>query len=171
MAKGDPYRLVEGATGYRILCVSNSLWPAMTGMLSDNWYQFAQDCWLQLLEEVISMLGSCLPESYCYTRQETWIGDGVKVWQTPAVPAGVKRRIAHIFMTQSGSTSCDYRATAVKNSDKAGFFQEYDVPQGVARVGLSDVLLVEGDYIEFSFTVDSIGGTAYMRLWGEEWTI
>lgn len=54
MAKGKTYRLVD-ADGCRSLCVPLSLWPALTGIISDNEFQFHPDCWIGMVEEVLNM--------------------------------------------------------------------------------------------------------------------
>jgi len=54
MAKGATYRLAE-AEGCRRLCIPLSLWPALTGIISDNEFQFHPDCWAGLVQEVLNM--------------------------------------------------------------------------------------------------------------------
>jgi len=55
-----PYRLV-GAPGFRLFCISNALWPCMSGMLSDNLAQFTPEAEALLTWEVLTMSNStCL---------------------------------------------------------------------------------------------------------------
>jgi len=54
MAKGTTYRLVD-VEGCRQLCIPLSLWPALTGIISDNEFQFQPDCWAAMKEGVINM--------------------------------------------------------------------------------------------------------------------
>lgn len=58
-----PYRLEDGATGYRLFCISNTLWPCMSGCLSDNLLQFTPDAEELLTTEVLTLSSSmCLTE-------------------------------------------------------------------------------------------------------------
>lgn len=104
MAKGTTYRTV-GVDGYRSLCIPLSLWPALTGIISDNEFQFHPDCWQGMVERVINMpeCGSYgwdgsdwhkLPLMWGYTDRlfeslgGIKSGDGVYDVQSSAVPAG-----------------------------------------------------------------------------------
>ena len=58
-----PYRLDEAATGYRLFCISNALWPPMSGCLSDNLLQFTPEAEELLTLEVLTLSSSlCLEE-------------------------------------------------------------------------------------------------------------
>ena len=58
-----PYRLEDAATGLRLFCISNTLWPSMSGCLSDNLQQFTPAAEELLTLEVLSLTSSrCLTE-------------------------------------------------------------------------------------------------------------
>jgi len=58
-----PYRLAAGASGSRVFCISNALWPCVSGCLSDNLQQFTPAAEDLLGKEVLSLTSSlCLTE-------------------------------------------------------------------------------------------------------------
>jgi len=58
-----PYRLEDGALGLRLFCISNALWPCMSGCLSDNLQQFTPEAEQLLTQEVLTLTSSlCLTE-------------------------------------------------------------------------------------------------------------
>jgi hypothetical protein len=58
-----PYRLVDGASDYRVFCVSNACLSALTGLISDNLDQCTPEAEELLTTEVLSLTASlCLEE-------------------------------------------------------------------------------------------------------------
>jgi hypothetical protein len=58
-----PYRLEDGVTGARLFCISNALWPCISGCLSDNLAQFTPEAEILLTLEVLSLNSSiCITE-------------------------------------------------------------------------------------------------------------
>jgi hypothetical protein len=169
MAKGKVYRLVD-ADGCRVIHLPLNLWPALTGIITDNEYQFTEDCYKSLVEEIVNMPCNWLPESYAYFNFMEWSSAGAKTINLAPLGEGVKRRLAHTFFMHISDGAAKCQIYAVKGDDAitVGYFT--NITSQIPTPGQGDVFLVEGDFIRFVVTVAASSGTFYVGLWGEEWT-
>lgn len=170
MTKGKVYRLVP-VDGCRVVHIPLALWPSITGMLSDNEYQFELECWEKLVREVLNVGCQCLPESYALFTWLQWTTGGTKTFEVAVCPAGKKRRIKHGSFYQVSSGTTDATVSAVKGSNLAIIAYDAAVPSQSPRQTPVDVFQVEGDFVRFVFTPSVTTGIFYVGLWGEEWTL
>lgn len=169
MAKGECYRLVD-VEGVRRLCVPLSLWPSLTGIISDNEFQFEGDCWRSMIAEVLNVAQDCFPTRYSYSTSEPWTGAGLKIVDAPEVPGGKVRRITHVQAVQVSSGTADFRIATCENGDVVTIMYAPGIATGVPAIGMTDALQIKEDWVRLSATVTATSGTLYLRLWGEEWT-
>ena len=170
MAKGRVYELVD-VEGCRVVHVPLSAWPALTGIVTDNQYQFDADCYRVLIEEVVNMACACKPESVAVLLQDTWNTPGVNVFDLDACPAGVNRRITHISFLQVSLGVVAITVKSVKNSVAVAVEYVASSASGVTRAANVDVWHVPGDFLRFDVYCQADNGTVWCGFWGEEWTI
>lgn len=169
MSKGRKYQLVD-VEGCRVVHVPLSAWSALTGIITDNQYQFEADCYATLVGEVVNMACSCLPYSYHYYNTISWSTPGLKVLNVPGPGPDVKRRISHLYFYQLSTGGVDLAIYAVANSFLVGLYGEAGVPTATIVAELVDVYLDSPDYIRFAMDVEASTGIAQVGIWGAEWT-
>jgi hypothetical protein len=169
MAKGKTYRLVD-TEGCRVLHVPLSLWPALTGIVSDNEFQFTTDCWESLVKEVLNMPCGCLPEGYALLANGVWFAAGEVSWTSPAVPADTKRRITQVMVRHESAGVVDSAVYAKKGAAEVSILSGENLVSDVPYEDMVDVFLVTGDAIKLVLDVEAASGNWWLGLWGEEWT-
>jgi hypothetical protein len=170
MAKGDVYRLVE-ATGYRVITIPLSVWPAVSGILSDNEFQFDSDCWKSVVEEVLNMPCKCIPGRF-FGIDGIAIGDpGDYLFNMSACPGGQVRRVTRVATRHTtGQTakvqifSCDQWLNCMLVYETDYFYTDRWYYLTL------DVTHIQGDKIRFEATFPAGDGEWHFQTWGEEWT-
>lgn len=169
MAKGKTYRVVE-AEGCRVLHVPLSLWPALTGIVSDNEFQFTKACWEALVKGVINMPCGCLPENYTLLANGVWFAAGEVTWTSVVVPVATKRRITQIMVKHESAGTIDAAVYAKNNAVEVSILSGGNLVSGVPYDETVDAFLVPGDAIKLVLDVEAATGNWWLGLWGEEWT-
>jgi hypothetical protein len=171
MPLGGQYRLLK-RDGYRLLVVPLSLWPALTGIISDNQYQFEPSCWDEMVTEVLSMPCRLLPDTITWADSDTWTALTTIIVDTPAVPEGVKGRVVYATLNHNSSDTVNLRIQACTSSYCMTVFAD-DAVTGASfpHVYQFDIAQKPGDYIRFRITPKAQPGTYYLSLWQERWTI
>ena len=170
MAKGRVYELVD-AEGCRVVHVPLSVWPAFTGIITDNQYQFDPDCYNVLVKEVVNVGCVCLPDSISYDNYMTFSTSGLKTIDMLHCQPGEKRRLGTFGFTQVSSGVAYVQMFAVKGTDVCTIGFKGNIPTTVPQTFETDVWLVEDDFIRMEVTVTASSGTLYWEAWGELWTI
>lgn len=170
MAKGRVYQLVD-LEGCRVVHVPLSAWPALTGIITDNQYQFEADCYTTLVEGVVNMACSCLPVSVSLYSWLAWSSAGLKTLNLFHCQAGEKRRVRHIGFRQESTGVAHVQMYAVKGDDTVTIGFKGNIPTTIPQADMLDVWMVENDFIRLEVTVTATSGTFYYSLWGELWTV
>lgn len=168
MAKGRVYQLVD-ADGCRVIHVPVSAWPALTGIVTDNEYQFDPDCYSVLIQEVINMACQCLPVSLSYDNFMTWSSVGKKTLEILHCPASESQRIRHFGFTQESTGVAHVQVYAVKGTDVCTIAFKGNIQNQIPQTAEIDVWMVEADFIRLEVTVTASSGTFYFEAWGERW--
>lgn len=169
MAKGTSYRLVT-ATGYRPLFLPLTLWPALTGFISDNEFQFSVSCYKALVEEVINMPWQWIPESFHYTNYFEWSSTGWKEMNVCICPADKSRRYTQLSFLNDSASPVQLHVLSIGNSDEITIVYSGNVPANNPLGMLVDVRHSQGDFVRFRVNCQAATGTFYIGLWAEEWT-
>lgn len=182
MAKGIPYRLVE-VEGCRRLCIPLSLWPALTGIISDNEFQFQPDCWAAMKEEIINMPvcgsygwdGSAwrkLPMVWGYSDHYAQvIGDatmpaGSSNLMGSIVPAGEVWRVTGATLMVI-SESCTELRFLFMGGGSGILVASQLSPMSLQYYSFAfDVTLKAGDYVYGRFENMTLNDGAVLYVWG-----
>lgn len=153
MAKGKVYRLVD-AEGHRLLVLPLSLWPSLTGIISDNEFQFSEDCWDAMVSEVISMPFGCYPPNLLYCFKEEYFevkfkadaDAGTNILSFSKVPAGEVWIVTAATLKNSDHAMPASAYLVTDDGDKTGTLASHYQPE-VGRVATFNVnwLLVKDD--------------------------
>jgi len=174
MAKGEVYRLVEGATGQRVLCVSNELWPALTGIVTDNEFQFEPECYQSILKEIVNMpLCNFVTEYTDRVAAAVYrvadAGENVLSFATVAFnEVQVVQNIALSNYTRPGTRWTIWAGLTIT---AVPLKVETSPATAVWSVWSGEVILKEGDYIYVLFQGCSAGDVLHARYSGYKYAV
>jgi len=171
MTKGEVYRLVE-AEGRRLLFIPLALLPALTGIVSDNRYQFDEDCWQEMVKEVLNMPSYGLDDSVQESFDLEIPTDDIYSWNASPVPDGELWLIKHITYRHTTGANAALSFYAYPTGD-VYYLLNIDpaCESHVWKPYTVNVCLGKGDRLYFYGSFSQGGGIWYIRYWGEKWKI
>jgi hypothetical protein len=176
MAKGRTYVLVE-AEGRKHLFLPLSLWPALTGIISDNEFQFHPDCWDEIIREVINMSCPTAPNLWGYSEKyaeailEEDVEAGNHTLASVAVTPGYVHVVQSVAAWDSNNPPNRINMSITGGGVIGPFHIDTDPVAGIATIWTGEIVVAAGDLITVVFSNCSEGDDLHVRIRGYKMAI